>query len=326
MSARDSALDAVARGWIAPGDTQRALEVTGGVVRADRWRRLGLAFLLGAGLAALATGIAFFIAWNWDDLGRFTKLGGVSLALVAALAARLLARPDSVFRTAIVPVLLLLMGVLFALVGQIYQTGADRWELFALWALAALPMILGARTIFGWLPWLALLNTSVTLWAGTRALGLAFLWTDRLAVYWILAAVNVAFGVLVALRVLRCERPAWTLALKRVALVVAGACVTALALSAIFGDSDYAVPSFAAWAGFLAAIWYQYRRRSVDLPLLAGLALSVCVVTVAVVIRMLAEVADDFGFGLGLFIALLVLGLATVAGRWLMGVQRSARR
>ncbi len=325
MSARDSVFDAIARGWIAPEDAGRALEHVGGVVTGGQWRRLGLAFLLGAGLLALACGITFFIAWNWDDLGRFAKLGGVSLALVAALAARLLARPDSALRSAIIPVLLLLIGVLFGLVGQIYQSGADRWELFALWALVGLPMVAGARTILGWLPWLALLNTAITLWAGTRGLALAFLWTDQLAVYWIIAAVNIAFGALVAAGFVRCERPSWTLALKRVAFVVAGACVTALALAAIFGDTDYAVPSFVAWAGFLAALYYLYRRRSVDLPLLAGLALSGCVVTISVVIRVLAEVMDDFDFGLGLFIALLVLGLATVSGRWLMAVQRSTR-
>lgn len=325
MSARDSVFDAIARGWIRPEDARRALEHVGGVVTGVQWRRLGLAFLLGAGLLALACGITFFIAWNWDDLGRFAKLGGVSFAILAALAARLLARPDSALRAAIIPVLLLLIGVLFGLVGQIYQSGADRWELFALWALVALPMIAGARTIFGWLPWLALLNTAITLWADTRALGLAFLWTDRLAVYWIIAAVNIAFGVLVAVGVARCERPAWTLALKRVAFVAAGACVTALALAAIFGDTEYAVPSFAAWAGFLAALYYQYRLRSVDLPLLAGATLSACVVIVSVVIRVLAEVMDDFDFGLGLFIALLVLGLATISGRWLVAVQKSAR-
>ena len=32
-------------------------------------------------------------------------------------------------------ILLMLLG-LFALIGQIYQTGADPWELFAVWAAA----------------------------------------------------------------------------------------------------------------------------------------------------------------------------------------------
>ena len=207
MSARDSVFDAVARGWIAPGDTPRALDLVGGVVSAREWRRMGLAFLLGAGLAALATGLAFFIAWNWDDLHRFAKLGLVAGAIVAALGARLVARPDGILATAMVPVLLLLVGVLLALAGQIYQSGADRWELFALWALVTLPMVAVARSFFGWLPWLGLVNTSIALWSGTRALGLAFLWTDQLAVYWLLAVANIGFGALAATGVLRCERP-----------------------------------------------------------------------------------------------------------------------
>lgn len=324
MSARDSVFDAVARGWIAPADSRRALDLVGGVVQASEWRRLGLAFLLGAGLLALATGIAFFVAWNWADLHRFAKLGLVVAALVVALGARLLARPDSVLRTAMIPVVLLLIGVLLALTGQIYQSGADRWELFAIWALVALPMIAVARTFFGWLPWLALVNTAITLWAGTRALGLAFLWTDDLDVYWALALANAAFGALAAFGVLRCESARFTLALKRIAFVFAGACATGIALAAIFGDNEFAVASFVAWLGAMAALWYRYRRVAIDLPLLAGMALSVCVVTFSLISKLIVEVTDDFNFGLGLLMALIILGLATVAGRWLLSVQREA--
>lgn len=324
MSARSSVFEALARGWLGPEDADRALEHVGGVVKGVQWRRLGLAFLLAAGLLALACGVTFFIAWNWADLNRFAKLGLVVGAMVAALAASGIARPRSVLRTALVPALLLLLGVLLGLAGQIYQSGADRWELFATWALVALPMVVHMRTFYGWLPWLAIANTAITLWAGTRALGLVFLWTDQLAVYWVLGAANIACGVLAAYGVLRCESPAYTLALKRIALVVAGGCATAIVLAAIFGDNEYAAASISAWIAFMAVLWYRYRRVAVDLPLLAGMALSVCIVVVSVIIRALAEVIDSFNFGLGVIMAGVILGLATAAGRWLLAVQRES--
>ncbi|MET0346849.1 MAG: DUF2157 domain-containing protein [Casimicrobiaceae bacterium] len=39
----------------------------------------------------------------------------------------------------------LLVGALLALVGQVYQTGADRFELFAAWAVAIVAWVLVAR-------------------------------------------------------------------------------------------------------------------------------------------------------------------------------------
>ncbi|MEL6199022.1 MAG: DUF2157 domain-containing protein [Pseudomonadota bacterium] len=322
MSARSSVFEAVARGWIAAGDAGRALAHAGGIITADEWRRFGRAFLLGSGLLALALGLAFFVAWNWADLHRFAKLGLVASCLVLALGARLCARPGSVLATALVPVQLLLIGVLLALTGQIYQSGADRWELFALWALIALPLVASERSFFGWLPWLGLVNMAAILWADTRPLGLTFLWTDSLAPYWLLAAINGVAGLLAARGLLICERDSWAGALARLAFVGAGACLTVVVVAAVFSDHEYLVTAFGGWSAFLALLYYRYRRIEIDLPLMAGFALSVCIVVFAVVLRLVAEVSDGFSLGHGLLMALFILGLTTVAGRWLLGLQR----
>ncbi|MEL6949826.1 MAG: DUF2157 domain-containing protein [Pseudomonadota bacterium] len=322
MSARASVFEAVARGWIAVGDAGRALAHAGGIITADEWRRFGRAFLLGCGLLALALGLAFFVAWNWAELHRFAKLGLVATCLVLALGARLCARSGSVLATALVPVQLLLIGVLLALTGQIYQSGADRWELFALWAVIALPLVASERSFFGWLPWLGLVNMAAVLWADTRPLGLSFLWTDSLALYWLLAAINGVAGVLAARGVLVCERDSWASVLARMALVGAGACLTVVAVAAVFSNNQYIAASFAGWVGFLALLWYRYRRVEIDLPLMAGFALSICIVVFAIALRLAAEVSNDFSLGHALLLALFILALATVAGRWLLGLQR----
>lgn len=324
MSARASVFEAVARGWMSAGDAGRALAHVGGIITADEWRRFGRAFLLGAGLLALALGLAFFVAWNWADLHRFAKLGLVAGCLVLTLGARLCARRGSVLATALVPVQLLLIGVLLALTGQIYQSGADRWELFALWAVIALPLVASERSFFGWLPWLGLVNMAAMLWADTRPLGLTFLWTDSLAPYWLLAAINGVAGLLAARGLLVCERDSWASVLARLALVGAGACLTVIAVAAVFSDNEYIAASFAGWIAFLAVLWYHYRRVQIDLPLMAGFALSLCIVVFAIVLRLVAEASDGFSLGHGLLMALIILGLATVAGRWLLGLQREA--
>ena len=56
------------------------------------------------------------------------------------------------------------IGALFAYFGQTYQTGADPWQLFALWAVLALPLCLGARSDVLWAPWALVVVTAISLW------------------------------------------------------------------------------------------------------------------------------------------------------------------
>jgi uncharacterized membrane protein len=58
----------------------------------------------------------------------------------------------------------LAIGALFAYFGQTYQTGADPWQLFAVWALLALPLCLAARSDVLWAPWALVVMTGISLW------------------------------------------------------------------------------------------------------------------------------------------------------------------
>ena len=57
-----------------------------------------------------------------------------------------------------------LVGVFLATFGQIYQSGADPWQLFALWALLITPWTILCRLSALWLIWFGLLNISIYLW------------------------------------------------------------------------------------------------------------------------------------------------------------------
>jgi uncharacterized membrane protein len=61
-------------------------------------------------------------------------------------------------------VVLLATGALFAYFGQTYQTGADPWQLFALWALLTLALCLGLRSDVLWVPWVLVAMAGVSLW------------------------------------------------------------------------------------------------------------------------------------------------------------------
>lgn len=115
--------------------------------------------ILAAGLVGL--GLIFWLAANWDTLGRigrFALLQGVVAVMCGGAAWR------AGLRTPLGLLALLCIGGLWAFFGQTYQTGADAWQLFALWAALILPLCLGARSDVLWAPWAMVSITAVSLW------------------------------------------------------------------------------------------------------------------------------------------------------------------
>jgi uncharacterized membrane protein len=123
-----------------------------------RWLPRGVA-VLAAALGGL--GLIFWIAANWDTLGRFGRFALLEgVVLVMCLGS--LWRPAA--RVPLGLLALLTIGGLFAYFGQTYQTGADPWQLFALWAVLALPLCLGVRSDVLWTPWALVAMVAVSLW------------------------------------------------------------------------------------------------------------------------------------------------------------------
>ncbi|MGH6890845.1 MAG: DUF2157 domain-containing protein, partial [Dongiaceae bacterium] len=57
-----------------------------------------------------------------------------------------------------------LTGVLLAVIGQVYQTGADVFELFVAWAVLILPWTLVSRSAVQWLLWLVVAEIALALY------------------------------------------------------------------------------------------------------------------------------------------------------------------
>ncbi|WP_373820267.1 GDYXXLXY domain-containing protein [Glaesserella sp.] len=127
--------------------------------------------LLGAGL--FSSGVITWIAANWDKTTKFQKLTGsqILLTLLVIIGIWLYQReaknqPAEKFKYKAALLWFcaaVITGGLFALIGQIYQTGADPWQLFALWSLLQIPLLLALPNIAGGLLLIATLNLSVSL-------------------------------------------------------------------------------------------------------------------------------------------------------------------
>jgi uncharacterized membrane-anchored protein len=124
-------------------------------------RFLGLC-LGGAAIAQAVAAILFYFAGNWWGMAPATKIGLIDMMLLVCAAAAVLTAPASFGRSAWASAGAVLSGVLFGVHGQIWQSGADAWELFALWTvLAAL--------------WAGLARSDAA-WAITAVLGMTGLW------------------------------------------------------------------------------------------------------------------------------------------------------
>lgn len=108
------------------------------------WRSFLRLILTLLGLLALVVGVIFFIAWNWAAMPKMSKFLSAQLFIIALAIVVWWRWYDAVARIALLAVGLS-FGGLFALYGQIYQTGADSWELFYAWAWVLLPLALVGR-------------------------------------------------------------------------------------------------------------------------------------------------------------------------------------
>lgn len=116
------------------------------------WQRyLNLLFLL-LTVGFLTSGVITLIAANLDYFSDLAKIYGLQTLLVVTvvlgiycfiLESRRQAKAKLKWKTySLFFVVSVLIGGLFALVGQTYQTGADVWQLFAVWTLCQLPFLL----------------------------------------------------------------------------------------------------------------------------------------------------------------------------------------
>lgn len=321
MSAnRRQILDWVANGHLAADKLEQALTLTNSVLNATSKLRFLSRVILAFAVASLCAGVTFFFAYNWDDLSRFGKFtlaqGALLLSLLPLLRFKL-AHP--VAQAAIFSASLLL-GALLALVGQTYQSGADSYQLFLTWALFIIPWALLARMPALWLLLLALLNLSLVLALDSFALyslpqpfthpgWLLFALNFCAAAVWLLIS-----GFLPARLLLR-----WG---QRLINLYSLLIITFLAVGFALSPSHGDILALPVWALFSALWLYIYRLHQLDLVMLSALLMATIVLAIAIVTHALTDAVPTYG--LFLVLALLVMGLSSVAALWLKQLSQQA--
>jgi uncharacterized membrane protein len=274
---------------------------------------LGLA-ILAAALGGL--GIIFWIASNWETLGRagrFALLQGLIVAMCTGAVFRPAARP------ALSLLAMLGIGGLFAYFGQTYQTGADPWQLFAIWAALALPLCLALRHDVLWAPWAIIAMTAVALWIHANVGRGWSVRTPDLPYHvagWC-AALLMVLALSPALRRFT-GAGAWSM---RVAVTLA-ACF--IGWSGLFALLDRSVaPQFALGLALLVAAGAALcTARLHDTFALSAIGLTVNVLLVGGMVRWLLDDARGDPIAQTMLIGLVAAGLLAATVKLVIGVAR----
>ena len=318
-TSRQQILEWAASGHLNPNNIEQALAVTQSMpMPATQLRFLSRVVLVFAVLL-LCSGVIFFFAYNWDDLSRFNKFAIAQGALLLSLLPLLRVNLQQPAGQASLFAASLLVGALLALVGQTYQSGADTYELFLVWALLITPWVLLARMPALWLLLLLLLNVSLVLALDNLAIHrLTRLFSDP---SWAVFALNASAAVL---WIIATQRQPPTLLLRwgeRVISLSSLLVITFLAISYINSWFNSNASSLIVWLA-VAGLWlYHYRWRTLDLLLLAALVMAAIILTIVLLGDILHKhIPMD---GLLLLMSMLIIGLSSAGALWLQQLNKS---
>ncbi|MDM8566196.1 DUF2157 domain-containing protein [Candidatus Halobeggiatoa sp. HSG11] len=296
-----------------------ALRKIGVVPDSEAWRNfLDNMFLL-LGITLLSVGVVFFFAYNWDDMGRFAKFGLLEAGILVMAIFATIRGLEHLSAKAAVLAASILFGALLAVYGQTYQTGADAFELFLFWAILILPWVLVTRFAALWLLWLILLNLSLILF-----------WVQvvdssqheiPIELFLLLFALN---GI--ALIIWELGRNVEWLQVEWLGTILFLATMTVLIIPTIITIADFDIIwqeniLFGLATGLyifvtIFSLWYyRYQRHNLLLLAICLLGILVAFTTLVGVSLPIDEVL------LFLVLAILVIGQATLATKWLLHIK-----
>ncbi|TGN09424.1 DUF2157 domain-containing protein [Leptospira ilyithenensis] len=128
------------------------------------WSDFGKRFLLVFGALFFLAGVIFFFAFNWNGLHRYSKLSLVSIGLVAINITYTRNFEKLWIRELLGALAFFFVGQILLVFGQIYQTGANAYDLFFGWAVFSVLLVAVSGSPVVWFLWIFLLNLTFDLY------------------------------------------------------------------------------------------------------------------------------------------------------------------
>ena len=278
---------------------------------------------LGLGITLILAGLIYFFAFNWTKITDEIKLISLQLLIITSLASAYYISLEKMLGQIFLLSASILVGIFLAVFGQIYQTGADSYQLFMMWSIFIFGFTVISNFAPQWVAWLIITNIFLVFWWEQETpyngkhnkiiiyLYLMFLYGFALILREYFAAQKVVW-----------LSSKWT----RFILLMAFTIVIFIpsAITIAFADGFIPVELAVGSIGLIAhaACFYIYRFKFADLWALSITILSLCILVGIGLMRTLAEglssTNDIYIFFITGIAVLIVFSLAVIYLRSVM--------
>ncbi|MFD2205635.1 DUF2157 domain-containing protein [Kiloniella antarctica] len=278
----------------------------------NHWGLWVARLLLGLGVCFVLSGIVYFFAFNWAKMPPHFKLGLIEFGLITSLISAYFCSLSKLSGQLSLLSASVLVGVFLAVFGQIYQTGADAYQLFMMWALLTLGWTIISNFATHWIFWLSITNIFIVLWWDQAVL------PERENEPFILVLMILFNTTALVGREYCAPKPkfhwlnfGWT----RWVLLVASLILMLAPMLILIVEPDEANTSLllGALLGAIGhvAIYFYYRTRIKDMWSLAAVVISTSILIEVVVIKSISEILNREEAAMFLMMGLMTIGVVT---------------
>ena len=277
----------------------------------ESWQKFLRLFFISLGVCFTTAGIIFFFAYNWADLHKFIKIGLIEGLIVITTLIILFSKISLGNKNILLTGASILVGVLFAVFGQIYQTGANAYDFFLGWTMFIALWVAISNFAPLWLVFITLINTTLILYSQQ----VAHDWSE-VFVFTLLFIINILFLTfsLLGNKVLEgIKPPIWF------SNLIALASVSFSTIGITIGVFDKNEASFFVLI-IITSILYSIGIKY-GLKVKSGFYLSIIPFSIIVIISaFLIKLSDDAG--MFFFISLFVIASVTLVIKKLIDLQK----
>ena len=272
--------------------------------------------LVWVGAISLIMALLFFMAFNWGELGRFAKFIIVESVMLVSVLGYLFLDKFELLKKVSLMLSSITLGILLALIGQTYQTGADPWQLFAVWALLMTPWAVVAGFSGLWLLWILLINLGALLFFQKFDLSISAIFEMQNNLLLLTFSLNTTLWIL------------WEFLAKKYETFRSQISINLLAFFSFFSVSTLVIFNifeflderlalyFVLYTVTLATVYYVYRVKKVNIYMMSLYALSLFFLSISLLIRFTFEIGNDAILSL-LLTLVVIMGLTTLIVRWM---------
>lgn len=281
------------------------------------WQKFLKLFFISLGVSFTTAGIMFFFAYNWADLHKFVKIGLIQGLIIVLTLLLLFSKFNLEVKNILLTGTSILVGVLFAVFGQVYQTGANAYDFFLGWTLSISIWVLISNFAPLWFIYLILINTTIFLYSEQVAHG----WSEGF-LFMLFFLINALFSIAFMLGKKfnqKIHAPKWFLNM----LSLVAVCFSTLGIvNGVFGKRQVPFYVLITITSLLYSIGIMYGKKLKSNFYLSVIPFSIIIIITAFLID--AFLVDEFFFNeiILLFISLFVIVSVTLVIKNLINLQK----